>query len=167
MKFLACSFSLKRNIRVIAFTGWIYCTKNIFTLPWKQSLPWIKCIEYAFFIIQDFWTTCACPENRVCPENFQDRGGGRPPRPPASYAYADRCQVGSVVESEEMFTNFNMAPSFFFNSFSLTSLFFLKEHLLSFARFLFQLQTKSLIYFVHSIRKYRTTSQSIKSVGMW
>jgi len=35
-------------------------------------------------MIQDFWTTCACPENRVWPENFQARGGGRPP---ASYAY--------------------------------------------------------------------------------
>jgi len=23
------------------------------------------------FTIQDFWATCACPENRVCPEIFQ------------------------------------------------------------------------------------------------
>jgi len=38
-----------------------------------------------FFIIQDFWATCACPENRVCPEIFQARGGCRPH---ASYAYA-------------------------------------------------------------------------------
>jgi len=38
-------------------------------LPWKQSLPWIHYIEYTFFIIQDFWATCACPENRVCPES--------------------------------------------------------------------------------------------------
>ena len=63
-------------------------------LPWKQDLHWIHCIEYIFlsfrifeqlalalktgfalnslywnmFIIQDFWATCACPENRVCPE---------------------------------------------------------------------------------------------------
>jgi len=37
-------------------------------LPWKQSLPWIHCIEHVFFIIQDFWATCACPENRACPE---------------------------------------------------------------------------------------------------
>ena len=72
----------------------------------KQSVPWIHYIEYTFFIIQDFWATCACPEqhelpwyfslywnifiiqdcwatctcpeNRVCPEIFQDRGGGRP-----------------------------------------------------------------------------------------
>jgi len=29
----------------------------------KQRVPWIYCIEYAFFIIQDFWATCACPEN--------------------------------------------------------------------------------------------------------
>ena len=33
------------------------------SLPWKQSLPWIHCIENIFFIIQDFWATCACPEN--------------------------------------------------------------------------------------------------------
>jgi len=46
-------------------------------LPWKQfalkSLYWIY-----IFIIQDFLATCACPENRVCPQSFQDRGGGRP-----------------------------------------------------------------------------------------
>ena len=41
------------------------------------------CIEYVFFIIQDFWATSACPENRVCPENFQARGGAAvPPDPP-------------------------------------------------------------------------------------
>ena len=61
------------------------------SLPWKQRLPWIHCIEYILFIIQDFWATCACPENRVCTEIFQDRGGGRPPRPPASYAYGRPC----------------------------------------------------------------------------
>ena len=33
-------------------------------LPWKQSLPWIHCIEI-FFIIQDFWATCSCPENSL------------------------------------------------------------------------------------------------------
>jgi len=49
-------------------------------LPWKQRLPWIHCIEYIFFIIQDFWATCTSPENRGCPEIFQDRG--RPPLPP-------------------------------------------------------------------------------------
>ena len=82
---------------------------------------------------------------------------------------------------EEMFTNFNMAPSFFFNSFSLAFLFLLKEQPLSHTSFagwnaskilkiypiwpLYQLSTasQSLIYFVHSPRKYRTTSQSIKS----
>ena len=55
--------------------------------PEKQRVAWIYCIEYIFFIIQEFWATRACPENRVCPEIFQARGGGRPPRPPASYAY--------------------------------------------------------------------------------
>jgi len=77
-------------------------------LALKNSVPWIHCIEYIFFIIQnfeqpalalknricpeifhcieiffmfqDFWATCACPENRVCPEFFKP-GGGRPPPP--------------------------------------------------------------------------------------
>ena len=53
-------------------------------LPWKQSLPWIHCIECVFFIIQDFWANCTSPENRGCPEIFQDKGCGLPP---ASYAY--------------------------------------------------------------------------------
>ena len=73
----------------------------------KQSLPWIHCIKFIFFLIQnfeqpalalknricpeifhcieifftfqDFWATWACPENRVCPEFFKP--GGRPPPP--------------------------------------------------------------------------------------
>ena len=73
---------------------------NIYFLPFRifeqlalalknTSSPEIfHCIEI-FFIIQDFWATCACPENRVCPKILQDRRGGRPPRPPASYAYAN------------------------------------------------------------------------------
>ena len=48
-------------------------------LPWKQSLPWIHCIGYIFFIIQEFWATCAWPENRDCPEIFQDKGAADPP----------------------------------------------------------------------------------------
>ena len=28
------------------------------------------CIEYIFFIIQDFWATCACPEKQSCPGIF-------------------------------------------------------------------------------------------------
>ena len=88
-------------IFVIIQDCWATCA-----CPEKQSVPWIHYIEYTFFIIQDFWATCACPEqhelpwyfslywnifiiqdcwatctcpeNRVCPEIFQDRGGGRP-----------------------------------------------------------------------------------------
>ena len=75
--------------------------------PEKQSVPWIHCIDYIFFIIQNFeqpaltlknkvcpeifhcieiffifqnfWATWACPENRVCPDFFK-RGGRPPPR---------------------------------------------------------------------------------------
>jgi len=55
--------------------------------PEKQSRPGIfHSIEYVFFIIQDFWATSGCPENRVCPENFQARGAAARPDP-ASYAY--------------------------------------------------------------------------------
>ena len=72
---------------------------NIYLLPFRifeqlalavknTNCPEIfHCIKI-FFIIQDFLASCACPENRVCPEIFQNNGGGRPPRPPASYAYA-------------------------------------------------------------------------------
>jgi len=52
--------------------------------PEKQSCPGIfHCIEI-YFIIHDFWGTCGCSENRVCPEIFQARGGGRPHPPPRS-----------------------------------------------------------------------------------
>ena len=46
-----------------------------------------RCIEYVLFIIQDFWAT------RACPKIIQTRGGGRPPRNPASYAYHQRCNI--------------------------------------------------------------------------
>ena len=36
----------------------------------EESVPWIHCIEYISFIIQDFWATCACPEKQNCPEIF-------------------------------------------------------------------------------------------------
>jgi len=84
-------------------------------LPWKQSLPWINCIEYIFFTIQDFWATCACPEKHelswtncieyiffiiqdfwatcACPEIFQDKEAAAPP--PDSYAYASDSNMGA------------------------------------------------------------------------
>ena len=39
-------------------------------LPWKTELPWKFSLYWAYFYIQDFWATCACPENRVSPESF-------------------------------------------------------------------------------------------------
>ena len=39
-------------------------------LPWKTELLWYFSLYWNIFIIQDFWATCACPENRVCIENF-------------------------------------------------------------------------------------------------
>jgi len=47
--------------------------------PEKQNRPGIfHCIEYVFFIIQDIWATCACLENRVCPDIFQVLGAAAP-----------------------------------------------------------------------------------------
>jgi len=39
-------------------------------LPWKQSLLWIHCIEYIFFIIQNFEQPALVLKNRICPEIF-------------------------------------------------------------------------------------------------
>ena len=77
---------------------WIHCTEYVFfiiqifeqlalALKNRVTLEFLTVLKY-FFIIQDFWATRVCPENRFCPKSFQARGGGRPPRPPASYAYA-------------------------------------------------------------------------------
>ena len=38
--------------------------------PEKQSVPWIHCIEYIFFIIQGFWATCVCLKKQSCPDIF-------------------------------------------------------------------------------------------------
>jgi len=38
--------------------------------PEKQRVPWIQYIECILFIIQDFWATCACPEKQRVPWNF-------------------------------------------------------------------------------------------------
>ena len=35
------------------------CKRNL-RLPWKTELPWyFHCIKHVFFIIQEFWVTCA------------------------------------------------------------------------------------------------------------
>jgi len=88
------ALALKNRVALKIFTVNIFYHSGFWSnlrLPWKQSLSWIHCSEYIFFIIQDFWATCACPENRVCPKNFKDRGAAAPPRAPrspASYANA-------------------------------------------------------------------------------
>jgi len=67
--FLRVVFYQTRNFTVIAFTGWIYCIKIFFTLPWKTEFAVkFSTVLNIFFTIQDFWATCSCPENRVCPE---------------------------------------------------------------------------------------------------
>jgi len=48
----------------------------------NRGCPGIFHCTEIFFIIQDFWATCGCPENRVFPEIFQTREGGRPPPTP-------------------------------------------------------------------------------------
>jgi len=56
-------------------------------LPWKTECALISLygIYTVFLIIQNFWATCACLENRVCPENVQAGGTAVPAT--ASYAY--------------------------------------------------------------------------------
>jgi len=39
-------------------------------LSWKNSVPWIHCIEYIFSIIQNFGQLALALKNRVCPEIF-------------------------------------------------------------------------------------------------
>jgi len=72
---LPWNVSMYWNIFIIQ-NFWATCA-----YPKKHELPWYFSQKWNIFIIQDFWVTGACPENRVCPENFQDRGGGRPPNP--------------------------------------------------------------------------------------
>ena len=50
-------------------------------LPWKQSLPWINCIEYTFFYHSGFLSNLRLPWKQCLPWHFS-RQGGRPPRPP-------------------------------------------------------------------------------------
>jgi len=62
-KSLPWKFSLYR-IDIFYHSGFL---SNL-RLPWKQSCPEIFDFIEMFFIIQDFWATCAFPENRVYPE---------------------------------------------------------------------------------------------------
>ena len=76
---------------------------SILRFPWKQSLPWINCIEYTCFIIQDFWATCACPENRVCPGTFLARGtADTPPRTPMNIRLRRRRRVETESAEKEL-----------------------------------------------------------------
>ena len=90
-------FSLTRNFTVIALAEYtvlkifhlsqknrvwreiFHCNEYIFyhsgllcnlRLPWKTELPWNFSLYeiHTFFVIQDFWATCACPENFRCNE---------------------------------------------------------------------------------------------------
>ena len=95
---------------------WIHCTEYIFFMirdfwtayacPDKQSSTEIfHCIE-VFFIIQDFWATCAWPENRVCPEIFQ--AGGAVSSPVARFGGAKYIFRGTRIFFYYIFeTNFS------------------------------------------------------------
>jgi len=71
------ALALKKRVALKIFIVWnILFTFRIFeqfALVLKSRVcPRIfHCIEYVFFIIQDFWATCACPlKKQSCPENF-------------------------------------------------------------------------------------------------
>ena len=98
-------FLLFRIFEQLALALKIFAVLNIFFIiqdfwatcacPEKQSCHGIFHCAEIYFIIQDFWGTCGCPENRVCPENFQARGGGGGRPRPASYAYACKLWSGA------------------------------------------------------------------------
>ena len=83
--FLAtCAFLEQQSVSWIHLLNAYFYHSGIVSnlrLSWKQlktvcpeNFQWIE----IFFIIQEFWATCACPENRICPEIFQ-AGGWQPP----------------------------------------------------------------------------------------
>ena len=88
-----------------------FTVSNIYFLPFKNfeqlalalknrdSLEIFHCIEI-FFTIQDFWATCACPENRVCPEHFLDCGAADPTGPPPRTP-----MYTSLLRSQDSLTN--------------------------------------------------------------
>jgi len=89
LKIYFLSFRIFSNLRLswkTEFALKLFLHWNIFYLSgylsnlrwlWNRVCPEIfNCIEI-FSIFHDFWATCACPKNRVIPENFKP-GGGRP-----------------------------------------------------------------------------------------
>ena len=64
----------------------------------RAALEFFTVLKY-FFIIQDFWATSACPENRDCPEIFQTGGSGSPPRRPPRTPMSKRVSCGEVVSA--------------------------------------------------------------------
>ena len=55
---------------------------NNLHLPWKKEFALkFSTVLNVFFIIQDFWATCACAENRVYLEIFQANGETATPPP--------------------------------------------------------------------------------------
>ena len=61
------------NIYFLSF--WIF-EQLMFAL--KNRIAWKSSLYWNIFVIQEFWVTCACPENRACPEFFQARGAAAP-----------------------------------------------------------------------------------------
>ena len=74
--FQQLALALKNRVALIFFTvlNMYFLSFRIFeqlalALKNRVALELFTCIEI-IFIIQDFWATCACPENIVWPENF-------------------------------------------------------------------------------------------------
>jgi len=57
----------------------------VLALKTEFALKFFTALKY-FFIFQDFSASCACPENRVCPEFFKP-GDGSPPRLVRHWSY--------------------------------------------------------------------------------
>jgi len=67
---LKTGFALKMSTVLNILFTFRSCEQFALALK-KQRGPWIYRTVYVFFIIQDFWATCACPEKHSCPENFR------------------------------------------------------------------------------------------------
>jgi len=68
-----CACPEKHSVSWLYWTEYIYFYHSGFLssllLPWKSELSWKSSLYWVYFYIQKFCATCACPENRVCPES--------------------------------------------------------------------------------------------------
>ena len=77
---------------------WIYifyCSGllSILRLPWKTELPWNFPLHWNIFYCSGFFTNARLPWKQILRWIFSRRGAAPPPRPPASYTYAQNVSL--------------------------------------------------------------------------